>query len=177
MAGHSASNKTTMRIHTIVFLLAGLLALPLAQSQAQFRSDTGSTLDRTGPILRTSDQDRMSFLGLQNFQMDHSYEVTMGSFGGDMFNRNTYTNTMHMMFNDRLYGRVDLSMSHSPFGSGFMGQNDQTQFYVRNAELNYKVNESTRIQLRFQQIPQSYGYGYYPSHHRRNHMYDPFHAW
>ncbi len=177
MHGQSVSNRTTMRIHTIVFLLAGLLAMPLAQSQAQFRSETGSTLDRTGPILRTSDQDRTSFLGLQDFRMDHSYEVTMGSFGGDMFNRNTYTNTMHMMFSDQLYGRVDLSMSHSPFGSGFMGQNDQPQFYVRNAELNYKFNENTRIQLRFQQIPQHYGYGYYPSNYRRNHMYDPFRAW
>jgi len=179
MSGQFASNWNTMRIHTIVFLLAGLLALPLAQSQAQFRPDAGSTLDRTGPILRTSDQDRTSFLGLQDFRMDHSYEVTVGSFGGNMFNQNTYTNTMHMMFNDRLYGRVDLSMAHSPFGPGFMGQNEQAQFFVRNAELNYKLNENTRFQVRFQQIPQGhgYGYGYYPPHYRRNHLHDPFRAW
>ncbi len=169
-----------MKINTILFLLAGLLALPLQYGQAQYRSDNGSTLDRTGPIVRTSDtNDQASFFGLRDFQMNHSYEMTMGSFGGDVYNRNTYTNTMHLMFNENLYGRVDLAMSHSPFGSGLMGQNDQTQFYVRNAELNYKFNENTRIQVRFQQIPQGYGhgYGYYPPYHRRSHLHDPYRIW
>ncbi len=167
-----------MKKYPILILLAGLLAFPFSQVEAQFRSDNSSSLNRTGPILRTHDQDRTSLFGLQDFRMDHSYEMTVGSFGGDMFNRNTYTNTMHLMFNDNLYGRVDLAMSHSPFGSGFMGQNDQTQFYVRNAELNYKLNENTRFQIRFQQIPHGYGYGYgYHPHYRRNHMYDPFRAW
>lgn len=169
-----------MRIYPILILLAGLLALPLTQLQAQFRSDAGSSLDRTGPIVRTQNQESNSLFGLMDFRMDHSYEMTMGSFGGDMYNRNTYTNTMHLMFNENLYGRVDLAMSHSPFGSGFMGQNDQAQFYVRNAELNYKFNENTRIQVRFQQIPHGYGYGYgyYPPHYfHRSRMHNPYPAW
>ncbi len=168
-----------MKINTILFLLSGLLILPLQHSQAQFRSDNASVLDRTGPIVRTHNpENRFSLFGLQDFQMSHSYEMSMGSFGGDMYNRNTYTNTMQMMFNENLYGRVDLAMSHSPFGSGFMGQN-QTQFYVRNAELNYKFSETSRVQIRFQQLPSGYGYGYgyYSPHYRRNHMHDPFLAW
>ncbi len=167
-----------MKIHSILPILALLIALPLQQGEAQFRSDSGSSLDRTGPVVRTNDNDdRASLFGLQNFQMNHSYEMSMGSFGGSMYNRNTYTNTMHLMFNENLHGRVDLAMSHSPFGSGPMGQNDQTQFYVRNAELNYKFNENTRIQVRFQQIPQGYGYGYYSPYHRRNHLHDPYRIW
>jgi hypothetical protein len=166
-----------MKKYPFIVLLTGLLLFPFTQSEAQFRSDNGSALNRTGPIVRTHDQDRNSLFGLQDFRMDHSYEMTMGSFGGNMYNQNIYTNTMHMMFSENLYGRVDLAMSHSPFGSGFMGQ-DQTQFFVRNAELNYKLNDNTRFQIRFQQIPSGHGhrYGYYHPHYRRSHMYDPF-AW
>ncbi len=164
-----------MKAITYLLFTALLLGMALPGAHAQFRSDNNSSLDRTGPVVRTHDTGEVaSFLGLQNFRMDHSYEMTMGSFGGNMFNRNTYTNTMHLLINDNLYGRVDLAMSHSPFGSGMMGYNDQTQFYVRNAELNYKFNDNTRIQVRFQQIPQGYGYGYHPPYHRRNPVHSSY---
>lgn len=171
-------NHKQMKSYPHLVLLAGLLLFSFSQSDAQFRSGTDSALDRTGPIVRASDQDRNWLFGLQDFRMDHSYEMTMGSFGGNMYNQNIYTNTMHMMFRENLYGRVDLAMSHSPFGSGFMGQ-DQTQFFIRNAELNYKLSENTRFQIRFQQIPGGHGYrpGYYSPHFNRNHMHHPFSAW
>ncbi len=166
-----------MKINAILLLLAGLL-LPLSNGQAQFRSDNESNLDRTGQIVRThTPSEGSSLFGLQNFQMNHSYEMSVGSFGGDMYNQNTYTNTMHMMFNEDLYGRVDLSMAHSPFGSNIMGQEGQPQFYVRNAELNYKFNDNARIQLRFQQLPAGHRYGYYSPHYQRNRMYDHPFAW
>ncbi len=172
-----------MKTYPLILFLIGLLLFPFSLAEAQFRPENGSTLNRTGPIVRTQDQDRSSLFGLQDFQMNHSYEMTMGSFGGNMYNQNIYTNTMHMMFSENLYGRVDLSMSHSPFGAGFMGQN-QTQFFIRNAELNYKLNENTRFQIRFQQIPGGHGfgyhgspYGYYSPHYRRSHMHQPFPAW
>lgn len=167
-----------MKITAIFTLLAAVLLVQVQDVQAQFRSDNSSDFERTGNIRTTQNEDKTSLFGLQDFQMNHSYEMTMGSFGGEMFNQNTYTNTMHLMFSDNLHGRVDLAMSHSPFGSNFMGQNNEAQFYVRNAELNYKFNENTRIQLRFQQIPAGYGYyGYNPTYQRRNNFHDPFRRW
>lgn len=167
-----------MKKSAIITLLAGVLLFPADDILAQFRSDNSSDFERTGHIRTTHSEGNSSLFGLQDFEMSHSYEMTMGSFGGDMFNRNTYTNTMQMMFSDNLHGRVDLAMSHSPFGSNVMGQNNEAQFYVRNAELNYKFSENTRIQLRFQQVPAGQGYyGYHPHHHRRNHFHDPFRRW
>lgn len=169
-----------MKTHITLVLLVGMLVLPLHNGMAQFRSDSESTLDRTGQIVRSNDsQDQTSLFGLKDFQMNHSYEISAGSFGGNMYNSNTYTNTMHLLFNENLYGRVDLSMSHSPFGNNLMGQNDQAQIYVRNAELNYNFNDNARIQLRFQQLPagHGYGYGYHSPFQRRNNFYDPHRRW
>ncbi len=165
-----------MKINAI-FILVALLLLPVVDGVAQFRSENNSAFDRTGHILRQDNEEESSFLGLQDFQMNHSYEMTMGSFGGNMYNQNMYTNTMHLQFNENLYGRVDLSMAHSPFGNNIMGQ-DQTQFFVRNAELNYKFSENSRVQVRFQQIPagHGYGYGYGPSYHR-NRFHSPYTHW
>ncbi len=160
---------------TAIFGFLILLALPSQDISAQFRSDTYSPFDRTGTILRPNTEQSSSFLGLQNFQMNHSYEMTMGSVGGSMYNQNVYTNTMHLMFNEDLYGRVDLAVAHSPFGNSFMGQENQTQFYVRNAELNYRFSENSRIQIRFQQIPAGQGYGYGYGHHRNPYNRTPFH--
>lgn len=164
-----------MKINTIFILIAVMILIPLRYGQAQFRDGSESTLERTGQILRSNAPDEEnSLLGLQNFQMNHSYEMSMGAIGGQGYNLNTYTNTMHMMFNENLYGRVDLSMSHSPFGPGLMGQNNQTQFYVRNAELNYEFSENSRIQIRFQQIPSGFGYRQNPSYYRNRYYGAPY---
>ncbi|MEX0679920.1 MAG: hypothetical protein WD097_00935 [Balneolales bacterium] len=167
-----------MKYKVMLLILGGILMLPLKHTQAQFRSDSESTLGRTGPIIRSTDSnDENALFGLHNFQMNHSYEMSLGSFSGNMYNMNTYTNTMQMMFNESLHGRVDLAVSHSPFGPGIMGQDNQTQFYVRNAELNYKFNKNTRIHLRFQQLPTGQGYGYYPSYFQRNRLHNSPYIW
>ncbi len=173
-------NRNPMKITQVFILIIGIFTFSLQNGHTQFRADSEPIFDRSGNSMRPAHNENTSFLGLQNFQMNHSYDMTVGSFGGDMYNRNTYTNTMHMMFNENLYGRVDLSMSHSPLGPNIMGQNNQTEFYVRNAELNYRFSENARIQLRFQQLPSGFGYGYYPySHHRhrRTGYQDPFRIW
>ncbi|MDG5768166.1 hypothetical protein QA596_11930 [Balneolales bacterium ANBcel1] len=172
-----------MKISTVVSLLLLIICAPLQEGMAQFRSDNNSEFDRTGHILRSDNPDAGSGLfGLQDFQMDHSYEMTMGSFGGNMYNQNMYTNTMHLLFNENLYGRVDLSVAHSPFGNNFMGQDNQAQFFIRNAELNYRFSDNARIQLRFQQLPAGYGYGRGfgyggPAYHRSPFYHNPYSRW
>lgn len=169
-----------MRITLFFIFLTMLLSFSLQEGIAQFRSDYSSIYDRTGQVVRTETPDNQRlFSGFENFTMNHSYEMTLGSFGGDMYNLNTYTNTMRLRLSENLYGRLDLSMSHSPLGSNLMGQDNNMQFYVRNAELKYKFNEKTRIQVRFQQLPgvHPFGYGYSPYDQRRSPFYDPAHSW
>ncbi|MEX0772741.1 MAG: hypothetical protein WEB89_06280 [Balneolales bacterium] len=134
---------------------------------AQFKADQPSTFDRTGSVTKeTRPIGDEKVLGLFNFQMDHSYEMSMSSMGGNTYNQNFYTNTMHFLFNEDFYGRVDVGLAHSPFGNSMMGNNqglmgnDQAQVVIRNAELNYKLNENTRFRVSFQQQPVRYGYGY-----------------
>jgi hypothetical protein len=78
-----------------------------------------------------------------------------------------YTNTMMFDLGKNLTGRVDLSVSHSPFGpSSLYGSNQKSgtdaQLFIRNAELNYKISDKASIHLQFRQVPGGFGYGYNP---------------
>ncbi len=139
-------------------LILFVAALPAA---AQLRQDVPSPHDWTGAVVKTQAPSR-GLLGLQQFQMSHSYEMTMGSFAGQGYNQNYYTNTMRMRFNDRLTGRLDLSVAHSPFGQGLYA-GDGPRFLVRNAELSYQMNANTHFQVRFSQGPGGFHPGMYGS--------------
>lgn len=168
-------NKT--RFFILPLLTIMLFAGVQADALAQFRADQPSTFDRTGAITKeTQPAGDEKILGLFNFQMDHSYEMSMSSLGGNTYNQNFYTNTMHFLFNEDLYGRVDVGVAHSPFGNSLMG-NDQAQILVRNAELNYRLNDNTHFRVSFQQQPAGYGYGYgYGSGQRYQRGYHPFYG-
>lgn len=131
-------------------------------SYAQLREDQYKSSDYLGSIVKDRNQEPGTWSNLFNMTMDHSYSMTFGSFGGQYQNLNAYTNTMHFFFSDRMTGRVDLSVLHSPFGNSYLnanGSNQQVDFIVRNAELNYQLSEKSSISFHFQQVP-SYGYGY-----------------
>ncbi|MCH8569495.1 MAG: hypothetical protein LAT67_14570 [Balneolales bacterium] len=169
-----------------IFLLSGFLT-----ANAQFRDGIDPPIHpeypeihsgsvSTSPMLQ-SDQ----LFGLFDFNMSHSYEMTMGSAGGQTFNQNYYTNTMNFLFNDRLQGRVDLSVAHSPFGNNFLGESQGPQFFVRNAMLSYDVTDNTNITFQFRQIPGGmynpygfgsgfYGHGHSRFHSRGFHRQSPF---
>lgn len=158
--------KSSFRIPALLLILIlGFSTL----SQAQLR-DNVQTRDRlTGTILK--DREPGTLENLFNMQMDHSYSMMFSSFGGEYRNVNAYTNTMQFFFTDRLTGRVDLSLLHSPFSNnGMIGNNSGlgADFVLRNAELNYQLSDKSSIHLQFQQIPAGMGYGSYYS--------NPFHS-
>ncbi len=135
------------------FLLFGLLILGLApQSHAQLRTDEVNPYQWTGTIVRTQPpaQSGINLLERFNFRMSHSYEMSMGTMGGQTYNQNYYTNTMQMQFNDRLTGRLDVAFAHSPFGNGLM-MNQGPQIFIRNAEINYQISPRTNFSFSFQQ--------------------------
>lgn len=146
---------------SFLVLLVGISSV----SHAQLREDVNRSTELMGPITKQYDPSEGANLGnLFNMRMDHSYSMTFSSFGGQFQNLNAYTNTMHFFFSEDLTGRVDLSLLHSPFGNSFMPNNNgmNTQFMIRNAELNYQISDKSNIRIQFQQVP-SYGMGMWHS--------------
>jgi hypothetical protein len=144
------------------------------ESNAQLREDLDHRSTYTGPIIKTDKSAGANLGNLFNMEMDHSYSMMFGSFGGQFQNMNAYTNTMRFFFSEKLTGRLDLSLLHSPFGNNVsmvgnnMGSSTgmNTQFLIRNAELNYQINDKSNISIHFQQLP-SYGRysGFYRPHY------------
>lgn len=147
-------------IGALVLFTVGIQSL----SMAQFRKDANNTAALMGPVVKEDPSEGANLGNLFNMQMDHSYSMMFSSFGGQMHNINAYTNTMRFFFSEKLTGRVDLSLLHSPFGNSFMSQNKglDAQVILRNAQLNYQLSDKSSISIQVQQLPQSYYYGMGP---------------
>lgn len=161
------------KISLTSFLIIVLL-LVSSISYAQLRKDQYKSSDYLGNVVKDRSSEPGNWSNLFNMTMDHSYSMTFGSFGGQYQNLNAYTNTMHFFFSERMTGRLDLSVLHSPFGNSYLnanGSGKQIDFIIRNAELNYQLSEKSNISIHFQQIP-SYGYGYSRFSPFYNNLYD-----
>lgn len=154
------------KIFVLAFVFTLLFAVAFT-AQAQYRELENKSSDYSGPIVKEQDpSDGANLSNLFNMQMSHSYSVSFMSFGGQYQNLNAYTNTMQFFFSDKLTGRVDLSLLHSPFGGNMNGFNAQqeVQLILRNAELNYEISDNASLHLQVNQYPQ--GLGYYPGYGR-----------
>ncbi|MCC5927455.1 MAG: hypothetical protein JJU41_12960 [Bacteroidetes bacterium] len=166
----------------ILFLIGSMLFGIAITADAQLRKDLPSAYRLTGPTLMTDHNQRNSsrLFNMVNVTMGHSYEMSMSTFGGNVYNQNMYTNTLFLDFNENFAGRVDVAFAHSPFGQGLPGMNQSGQIFVRNAEFNYRINERTQINFQFRQIPggmghRGFGHPYgYNSGFGRGWGYDPF---
>lgn len=145
---------------SVCYTLFIVFVLSISTSHAQLRKNLTSSSDYTGSIVKSDPSDGANLSNLFNMKMSHSYSITMGSVGGRFQNINMYTNTMQFFFTDRLTGRVDLSLLHSPFSNNSLngfGAQQEVQFIIRNAELNYELSDKSSIHLRFNQYPAGYG--------------------
>lgn len=151
---------------TLTFIFTLFISIQL---QAQLRSNL-SAPDYSSSVINTKASTIQSSLNdffLNKMTMSHSYSMTFGSIGGSYQNLNAYTNTMNFDFTPKLDGRLDISFVHSPFGqNNFANSNNSLggEVIIRNAELNYKINENAHIKFQYQQVPRSFGfynpYGY-----------------
>lgn len=164
--------KNLTRFPLLLLLFITVFA---SAASAQLRDNVRSSTDLTGPLVEQRSMEPGSWENLFNMQMSHSYDMMFSSFGGQFQNMNAYTNTMRFAFTDRLTGRVDLSLLHSPFGSSMLGGNSQggigAEFLIRNAELNYQISDRSSIHLRFQQVP---AMGMNPGSYYANPFYRPY---
>ncbi len=148
----------------VLFSLICFFIITSVGAFAQLRGDVSTPFDYQGSVINRQSATIQSKLGMlfSKIDMSHSYSMSFSSFGGSYQSMNAYTNTMQVNLTDRLDARVDLSFLHSPFGgSSLYGANlNNPRVVLSNAELNYKISDNALIQVRFQQLPASYGYGY-----------------
>ncbi len=109
----------------------------------------------------------------QHFSMGHSYEMSVGSFGGGSQTLGMYTNTMLFEFSPKLDARVDVSVAHSFNGSQFGNEGHGGQVFIRNAQVNYRPTENMQFHISFRQSP--YGMYGHPYGYRGGYGYSPFH--
>ena len=149
------------KILLTTFVFAILLS---SQLSAQLREDLSKSYEFSGPIINTKAPTVQNWLNdfFQNkVSMSHSYSMNFGSYGGSYQNVNAYTNTLHFAFTQDLTGRLDISFLHSPFGGSNFGNSNggfNGEVIIRNAELNYEINDNARISFQYQQLPRSYGF-------------------
>ena len=167
-----------MRNALSLLCLVAFLGLA-SPAQAQLRS----AVPQQQPAVRLFDSGATGFLlntlfNPANFQMRHTFEMSMGSYGGYNSSLGMYTNTLAWQFNDKLAARVDMSVAYSPFNnaSQFGSESNNTRVFLRNAEIAYRPSEN--VQLHFQVRQSPYGsymgpYGRY-SPYRAGYFYDGY---
>lgn len=169
----------TMNKLSSISILVLLFVFISSSAFAQLRENLYTSRDYQNGIINEQNREPGTWSNLFNMTMDHSYTMMFGSVGGQYQNLNAYTNTMHFFFSDKVTGRLDLSVLHSPFGNSYLNQgpsNQNVDFVIRNAEVNYQISDKSNITFRFQQIP-SYGYGSYGRYNRYSPFYDhPFYG-
>ena len=146
-------------------------------AQAQLRGDVSKPVDYQGSIINSQSatiQGKLASFFQDNVQMSHSYSMSFGSIGGSYQNLNAYTNTMNIAFSDRLQGRVDVSLFHSPFGgNNLYGANqNKPQIMLNNAELNYKISDNANIRFQYKRVPYN-SYGISPYGYNRFNSFNP----
>lgn len=152
-------------------LLTGVLLIGLVFIQqtayGQFRDNVPSGFNNTGNIIKKTDSNNKNFLNIAHLTMHQSLDLSVGTFGGQVFNQNLLTNSMLFDFTPRLSGRLDVSLSMSPFTNSFMQNANKARIFIRNADLRYQLGNNSSISIHFSQDPYGYynpfmpyGYGY-----------------
>ena len=159
------------------FALLAVLALALVVAAPASAQRTADLPGRQAPVALTDGGGGLSLARLFNAEtvkLSHSYELSYGSGPTGGVGLGVYTSSLRWQPSEKLAGRVDVGVAHSPFGSsgvqsalGFEGTGD-VRVFLRNAEVAYRPTENMTLQLRVQQSPYGaygaygspYGYGY-----------------
>jgi hypothetical protein len=100
-------------------------------------------------------------LNLNNFRMNHSYNLSYSSFGNNGLALGVYTNSMFYDFSDKLNVQADVSVVHSPYSSfGQDFQNNLNGVYLSRAAVNYRPWKDFQINIQYRNIPNPYFQGY-----------------
>ncbi len=148
--------RKALFISCIVLMLG--VTLP---ARAQLRQDVNV---QNAPV-RLYDQSGFTlnkFFSPAHFKMNHSFEMSAGSFGGRTSSLAMYTNTMAWQFSSKLAARVDVAFAFSPLGNAGIGgvsRGNQGRVFLRNAEIAWRPTENMQLNISVRQSP----YGRYAS--------------
>lgn len=147
------------QVYRGLFIVLAIVLVGTVSVQAQLREDLPNRTTYTGPILKQNESSG-TFANLFNMQMHQSYSMTFSSIGGQYQNINKFTNTMLFDFSDKLTGRVDVSLMHSPFGGAYNNMlyngNTPAKIYIENAQLDYQISPNSRLSIQFHNSPTGY---------------------
>ena len=162
------------------FAPLAVLALALLVAAPASAQRTADLPGRQAPVALTDGSGGGLSLGrlfnAETVKLSQSYELSYGGGPAGSVGLGVYTSSLRWQPSEKLAGRVDVGVAHSPFGSsgvqsalGFEGAGD-VRVFLRNAEVAYRPTESVTLQLRVQQSPYGaygaygppYGYGASP---------------
>jgi hypothetical protein len=132
-----------------------ILLLITCFSRAQFREQIENRPSvHDGLIKNETPSMILGFINPNNFQMNHTYNLSYSMFGNQGLALGVYTNSMFYKFSDKLNIEVDASLVHSPyntFGKDFTSQING--IYLSKAALNYKPWENFQINVQYNSYP------------------------
>lgn len=165
------NDMNNVLIPALVFVLLMSLASPV---HAQYRKD--ARVDTAPVEVYDSEQlsEPFSFRAMfsrDRFDISHSYSLSTSSSGGYGLTTGAFTSSVLWRMSNKLYARADVSLLHTPFGTGdysqVLGSNSYNKVYLQNAEVMYRPTENTSLHLSFHQRPggalgyaNGYGNGY-----------------
>ncbi len=152
-----------MKKITLLTLILIVLISFSTPAMAQYRKD--ARVD-TAPVEVYDENQSFSFRDMFNrnrFQIRNSYELSTGSYGGMGLTTGALTSSVMWRMSNKLHARADVSLLHTPFGTGdfsqALGSDSYNKLYIRNAELMYKPTANSSLHLSFHQNPGALGYG------------------
>ncbi len=126
-------------------------------SNAQFKDDLNKPVDIKGSMMNKSGFSILGLVGIEDFQMHHSFGLSYTTFAGNGFSLGTYTNSMYLKFSDKLNLMADISVVNSPnssFGKDFANQING--IYIDRLQMNYKVSDDMHVTVQFSNSPYNY---------------------
>ena len=86
------------------------------------------------------------------FRMQHSYTLSVTSFGGHTFTQGLYLNTMTYQFSPKLVAQLQLGMLHQPLG-GPAFANAGNRFFVSRAQILFRPTKNMRLYFQYGTYP------------------------
>lgn len=122
---------------------------------AQLRKDIAKP-NISGVLTNPGADFLFGLLDPSKIHMRHSFAMSYGSFGSGGLMLSSYLNTIDYQITEKLFLRTNLGIMTSPYNT--YGENfflNKPQFFG-GAQLDYKINNNTSLQLRFDSAPYYY---------------------
>lgn len=133
-----------------VFVIASVV-------NAQFKEDLNRPVDIKGSMMNKSGFSILGLVGIEDFQMHHSFGLSYSTFAGNGVSLGTYTNSMFLKFSDKLNLMADISVVNSPYNSfGKDFSNQINGIYIDRLQMNYKISDGMNVTVQYSNSPFNY---------------------